>query len=616
MKVIRFTSRQTVKVLALIAFLLSQNALISQTENQLLQPATWDFSNLTSEQQGKVTSLLQRPGVASIQYIDYGNLASIQQNGWLALAIPGKGCTAMVKAKHIESFDNGDYYWYGSVVKDDGTIEEGCSCYDGTVNLLSSEGRVSGTLKVDEDLYEIHDLGSNKRLLVEKDYTGLQMQCANDNSEGFQAPESSVGDRTEGNCAVKVLALYTPAARAALPDINSTINLTINQTNQTFRNSQVDACDLTLVLVGRDTVSFTEGDVMRSDLDSLIALAELQSKRDAADADIVLVFIQGSYGGDLGIAGTLTLQPGRAVAVINATHALFDYTTSHEIGHLFACRHEPEADATGPFEHAHCFKTGCWPFRKERNTIMFSVATGNTIQHYSNPNVEYKSKKTGVTDERENWRQLKANACTVANFRNQSNPALQAFISGSGFGCPCDNIGIGAIVSGGAPGPYTFVWQQSDDGFNWSSVQSTAPSFSIHLPCEEGEGVYVRLTVTSADSQSVQTYRFFEAAITWPGQEQICFERSTNGGEFAQGNILISPNPNEGFFRVFVDLALENDVEIKVYDNTGRLVAKSQENAPLGRYEKRFDISNLASGIYVVRGRVNGNTCIKKFVKQ
>ena len=606
---LRITVTVVVAILAQRAF--------AQTENQLLTIATWGFGSLNAEQQGKVTSLQQRPGVASIQYVDVDNLANIQQDGWLDLTIPGKDCTARVKAKHIESFDNGDYYWYGTIVKGDGTTEEACSCYDGTINLLSADGRISGTLKVDEDLYELHDLGNNKRLLVKKDYTGLQMRCANDGSEGFQEPENGVNDRTEGNCAVKVLALYTPAARAALPDINSTINLTINQTNQAFRNSQVMASDLTLVLVGRDTVSFVETPFMRDDLDTLIIKSELQAKRNAADADIVLVFAQGDYGTNLGRAGTLTLQSERAVSLINATDALNGFTASHEIGHLFACRHESEADPTGLFEHAHCFKTGCWPFRKERRTIMYSTRDDpKTIQHYSNPNVEYKSKKTGVTDERENWRQLRANACTVATFRNQSIPALQAYISGSGFGCPCENIGMGAIVSGGAPGSYTFQWQKSNDGFNWGGVLSTASSFSVALPCEEGEGVYVRLTVMSADSQIVQKFRFFEAAMTWPGQEQICFERSTSGTGPSVASILVSPNPTNNSFSIRCDIDITSEVQIDIFDNIGRLVISNIEIAAPGNFEKNVNVYHLVRGLHLLRLTINGQETIHKIVKQ
>jgi len=326
-------------------------------------------------------------------------------------------------------------------------------------------GLFSGTFKIDEDFYELHDLGAGKRILLRKDYAGLFKRCGSNDSEEEEQRGEIIEDRTEGRCPVRVLALTTAAAQAALPDINGTIALAINQTNQALRNSQVYGNDLTLTLVGISTITFSESAIMRDDRESLIDNAELKIKRNTADADIVLVLVEGDYGDDfIGMAGTLTLQSERAVVIINATDALSDYNTSHELAHLFGCRHEPDADATGPIEHAHKFITGCWPFRKDRNTIMFSEVTGHTIQHYSNPNVKYKNRGTGVTDERENWRKLRANACTVATFRNQSIPALSAHITGPYVGCLCSWITVNPIVSGG---------------------------YILELPCEEGEGVYL-----------------------------------------------------------------------------------------------------------------------------
>lgn len=303
------------------------------------------------------------------------------------------------------------------------------------------------------------------------------------------------------------------------------------------------------------------------------------------------------------------------LSVSNTTDALFDYNTCHELAHLFGCRHEPSADPNGPIEHAHAFKTGCWPFRKERNTVMFSVATGNTIQHFSNPNVEYKNKKTGVTNERENWQQLKTNACIVAGFRDQSNPALQATISGSGYGCPCQNTSLFALVTGGAPGNYILAWQTSTDGFNWSPIQGTGSWFSVELPCEEGKGVYVQLTATSINGQVTTSFRYIEAATAWYGQEGPCMRSDGNIGAGKFGDISVYPNPNDGSFIVSVN-SPEDNISIEVHDQAGRLVFISKENSFTGRYEKYLNIGHLISGTYSVRVRTNDKVFTQKIIKQ
>jgi hypothetical protein len=340
-------SRQIFGWLSMTVLLVTlSGAVNAQSDGQFLKPATWGAASLTTEQQGKVASLLLRPGVASIQYIDLGNLANLQEDGWLDLHIPGKGCVARAKAKHVESFPNGDYYWYGSIVKQDTMGTGGCDCFDGAVNFLSEDGRFIGTIDVDEESYEIHDLGNNKKILVKRDFTGIDRECGNTGS-GFGPDEEVASDRTEGNCDVKVLALYTPAAKAAVPDIEMVINLAIRQTNQAFRNSQVQADDLTLVLVGKDTVTFIESTDAPTDVNSLVGLPELQQKRNAADADIMVVFAESNYDYG-GFTANLTLQSDSAVSLINTTNALNAFTTSHEIAHIFGVSPSRELRSNWP----------------------------------------------------------------------------------------------------------------------------------------------------------------------------------------------------------------------------------------------------------------------------
>ena len=413
---------------------------------------------------------------------------------------------------------------------------------------------------------------------------------------------------------MRVLALFTPNGNNAVANIQNTINLSIAETNQALRNSQVSECDLELILVDVQEIQFTEGFSAPADRDALIGNANVQGLRNAVDADIVVVYTDENYGGIIGIAGTLTLQAERALCVIEAAEAITEFNTAHEVAHLFACRHEPEAEPTRPFEHAHEFKTGCWPFRKRRNTVMFSVTAGRTIQHYSNPNVKFKKKATGVSDEKENWRQLEVNACTVANFRDDDVvPILIASISGDGYNCPCFGVGLSAQVSGGAPRPYQFEWRTSTDGFNWGSVQSTASSFSISLPCEIGEGVYVRLTVTSSDGQIDDTFRFIEAAENWPGQQGVCPRSSYNSND---NDVILStrtlfPNPVNDVLYLEISEGETMPSDIVVVDVWGRLIAVSPE-IDIDERTVQIPTTHLHEGMYLLK---YGQRNILKFVK-
>lgn len=176
---------------------------------------------------------------------------------------------------------------------------------------------------------------------------------------------------------------------------------------------------------------------------------------------------------------------------------------------------------TGPYEHAHKFKTGCWPFRKDRRTIMYSVVDERqTIQHYSNPAVKFKDVNTGIADERDNARMLKNTACTVAGFRESGSTTLEllAHISGDYFACPCKGVGLTSQNIGCDQGPFEYEWRTSLDGFNWSSIQSTQSSYYVGLSCEVGEGVFVSLRMSKLGGASNETFAFIEVAEQWPGQ--------------------------------------------------------------------------------------------------
>ena len=606
------------RITVFIAVVIFASKAAAQTEDQFIKPPTWGWGSLDAGQQAKVGLLQAQQTFVSIHYVDVGHLPSLQEDGWLDIQVPGKDCTARLKAKHVESHQNGDFYWHGTVVKEDGDTNEECSCYDGSVNLISLNGKITGSIKIDEDIYELHDLGQNKLVLLKKDYENHPLHCANDNSEGFQhGEEPVVEERNGGNCPVRVLALFTQNAEDALPNIQNTINLTINQTNQALRNSGVGQSDLDLVLVGVEEIDFDESNNAGNDRNSLIDDANVQDLRDDANADIVVVFAESDYGDVLGIAGTLTLQEERALCLIRATEAVNEYNTSHEIAHLFACRHEEDADPTGEFEHAFCFKTGCWPFRKHRNTIMWSTVTGKTIQHFSNPHVKFKGKATGE-DDAHNARQLRANACTVANFRDDDIiPNLHAAISGSGYGCPCQNTGVFASVTGGAPGNYTLAWRISTDGFNWSPIQGTGTGFSVELPCEEGEGIYVQLTATSVDGQVENAFRFIEAATAWYGQEGPCMRSNGNVNDGKLGSIIVYPNPMDE--RIIVQGSTSEEyskINIRLYDAFGRLLQEINKYTSGRNFAVGVETPTLSPGVYAIRVESSGRQQIFKIIKQ
>lgn len=70
-------------------------------------------------------------------------------------------------------------------------------------------------------------------------------------------------------------------------------------------------------------------------------------------------------------------------------------------------------------------------------------------------------------------------------------------------------------------------------------------------------------------------------------------------GELALGNVY--PNPTTGAARVVVSGRADARVSVRVYDVTGRVVATVAEDVAIDGRPLEFDVSGLASGLYLVR---------------
>ncbi len=235
----------------------------------------------------------------------------------------------------------------------------------------------------------------------------------------------------------------------------------------------------------------------------------------------------------------------------------------------------------------------------------------NTIQHYSNPNVFYKGKATGVNGKRENWRQLVNNACTVANFRQDTYNPLTAYITGPSYGCPCFDVLFEAKVRGGLL-PYHYEWRKSTDGFNWGQIESTANFFSVKLPCDVGEGVYVKLSVTSSDGQESDFFKYVEAAEQWPGQQGDCpAQLPLTVDEKVANNEGVYPNPAVDFLRLRVKGKEINIQDIEIIDSMGNKM-RFELNRRKRKGVIQISTSHLKDGMYFLK---YGAGRITKFIK-
>ena len=587
-------------------------------------------ANLDANQSDRYQKVANQSTVESITVMEFGNFESVQENGKVKFHIPDVGFTGTFKASYIKSSDNGDFYWYGPMEEDCEQDDPECGEIDeGLLSLIRRNGETTGTLRFNDDQYEIHDLGAGKNILVKKNFENKNLRCGNNSEESSgeleeyinSNPNSNISATTRNfnNCPVRVLALFTPAAQAAVANIQNTITLSIEESSQALRNSGVTECELELILADIQPIGiagFVESPLMRNDREDFITSMEVLEQRNDAEADIVLVYAENAYLDFLGLAGTLFLQEERALSVITASEANTNYLTAHEIAHLFACRHEIEADNTGAIEHAHEFKAGgVFPFRKKRRTVMWSESSCKTIHHFSNPNVHFKKKPTGVEDEKENYQLLENNACVVAGFRGDAvTPPLSVAIDAPGFNCPCTSTGLSSQVNGGGIGVYQYEWRTSLDGFNWGNVVSTSSGFSLISPCIEGEVVFIRLTVTSSDGQVLDAYKAIESAYEWNGQDGACIRTEGENTNSVNGKnrLRITPNPVNDVLNVEVMLDNPALKLLQVLDIRGKVIYNQEIEIPIGISRFTIPVTNFPSGIYLIH--IEGQKATK-FIK-
>jgi hypothetical protein len=607
-------SIQTGAILILLC-LINTNVSHAQVVGQLFSVYPYSLQNLSANQLSRYNTIQAGAYNVSVDFINIASFQSFQQNGKLYLQMPGKDCVAAFRAKHVESYDNGDFFWYGELQREGEPTGEVCSCNDGSIYLISNNGELYGEIMVDEDSWSVHDLTEGRYALAKQDYSNYDLTCGNTvNSPLFVEEHVAVESRNGGNCPVRVLALYTSSALDAFPDIRNRINMAINQTNQALRNSKVIESELTITLRETLEFDFTESNSLEDDITTLVADDNLKTLRDQYNADIVVVFTNSNDPEYNGISGSIGPSESDAIAIVSKVGET-PYTTAHEIGHLFGCRHQfGRDDSDEVIEHGYEFRTGSWPCRKYRKTIL-AIPNKNRILHYSNPEVKYEGKSTGDSQVANNAQKLRATACEVADFRDDDPVnSFYAFITGVLYGCPCDMTVLHANGYGGIPGPYTFEWYISADGFSWGAPVSNAAHYLVELPCTVGDGVYVRLKGTSSDGQVYNTFRFVEARETWIGQEGPCL-RATHQASESAPVLEIFPNPSSDEITVSFECSAQGGVSIVISDASGRLVQQHALESGAGHQQVNLSVGRLKPGIYFIQAMGADFLSARKFVK-
>jgi hypothetical protein len=149
---------------------------------------------------------------------------------------------------------------------------------------------------------------------------------------------------------VRVMILYTPAARASSANIQSDIRLLMDQLKQAFSLDRTGGnFSVSVELANAQEVRYAESASMDTDLDRLTnprdpVLGYIHGLRDRYGADLVHLLIKVQPGGPCGIgwlnAPMSIASAATAFSVSDRECAINNYSFAHELGHNFGMNHD------------------------------------------------------------------------------------------------------------------------------------------------------------------------------------------------------------------------------------------------------------------------------------
>jgi peptidyl-Asp metalloendopeptidase len=219
-------------------------------------------------------------------------------------------------------------------------------------------------------------------------------------------------DRVE----ITLLAVYTPAAETAAPDIQARIRAAVEEINDIYRAGNIGV-RLKTVHVARVDYQMTE---RVQDLERLLNpsdghLDEVHVLRDAHQADLVALVVDRP---NATINASIMAIPETAFVIVHyADMAGPGFALAHELGHLQGALHHPESHwQMEPFPYGHGFRG---------ETIRDIMATGPALPRaprFSGPDQVFEGITLGDDSLRNVARVLRETAVFVSNFRGPRTP--------------------------------------------------------------------------------------------------------------------------------------------------------------------------------------------------
>ena len=260
----------------------------------------------------------------------------------------------------------------------------------------------------------------------------------NEDIDSYEEDISDIGNENpiatiSSTPTIRVLFLYTNEVISNMgltpyATLKQTVYLNINQANESFYNSNVNA-NLQLAYIGPtnyDETSFS-WDVVLSHFSNANDgyIDEVHTLRNKYAADICVLLIH--KNGLCGKAKVINATASTAFCLADPKYSCnTKFTPIHEIGHLVGCRHDRLVDNTNtPYQYGHGYvhytgvSSSSWRTMMAYDSACVSSAC-KRILYWSNPSIYYEGYATGTTTYENNARVWNERAGTVAAFRNEA----------------------------------------------------------------------------------------------------------------------------------------------------------------------------------------------------
>jgi hypothetical protein len=463
--------------------------------------------------------------------------------------------------------------------------------------LSVNKDEIDGTLTCKGNIYRIENI--NNQIIISKinqskfpkEHCQKETEnIPNNSSPNFNSEKENVSKRNINSnitypeqaldnfiCKIRILAQYTTQAKNAKSSIENLIQLSIDQLNQSFLNSNV-YFQAELVFVGE--INETESSIIDDVLDyqsigdgRFESVHELKKKYSA---DLCVLFVN-DYS-MCGIARAIKACNNYGYCLVSWSCATTNYSFAHEIGHLIGARHDliTDNDLT-PYEYGHGYISP----NKNWRTIM-AQGKGcngcNRILYWSNPNITLNGIVMGNTTNCNNARLLNTYIPNVMSFRNKEGVRLiqQSDINNTnGTIYHANKIQTDGVVI-------------IPNGYNWRFIAGNEIVFSNDFITETG---------CHFETQILPNCGIADNEVCNYNDDFDNFDFTINN---KKNQFEVYPNPTSQSFKIInykIDEKIE-EIEIELINSLGQILKKTSF---LTKYQIEFNISEIPSGVYFVR---------------